>query len=197
MKGINFIEPLFRKVVSGGKTQTRRIIVSRTGFFNVIGKNGFVKEVWQCDADGWNGEDLIPVRPRYKPGETLYLKEPYAVLDDMILYRYGSNGESTVDTWQNKLFMPGKYARYFIEITGVRAERLQEISDEDCMKEGIREERFVNFPYETFYVIPDMSCPLSNTPREAYAVLINEINGCGTWESNPFVWVYDFKLKAK
>jgi hypothetical protein len=236
MKGINFIEPLFHKVVSGEKTQTRRIINPQPDFQAM--------ECYPVDEFGThetNGIDscgnyiMESIKPKHKPGEILYIKEPYIIYqvlnhmkyqdgrsfseisDGMIGYKY--DGHDSVDdfvrhvhlmgglyiekvyvqqnTWKNKLFMPEKYARYFIEITGVRAERLQDISDEDCMKEGIREERFVNFPYETFYVIPDMSCPLSNTPREAYADLIDKIGGEGTWESNPFVWVYDFKLKAK
>jgi hypothetical protein len=210
MKGIIFIEPMFRKVVSGEKTQTRRIIVSRTGFFNVISKNGFVKEVWQCDADGWNGENLIPVRPRYRAGEILYLKEPYFFHEKTgaLLYKYNlcSSVFSNADTdakikWQNKLFMPEKYARHFIEITDVRAERLQDIRNEDCLREGVGfkdvyEKLWSEKPTRKYfdYSFEDYEAWLVDIPVQSYYTLINKINGKGTWESNPFVWVYDFKL---
>ena len=89
--------------------------------------------------------------------------------------------------------MPESAARHFIKITGVRAERLQDISEEDCLKEGIEEviwngkilkssKHYFN-GYESY-----------GTPIEAYAELIDRINGNGTFQRNPFVWVYDFKL---
>lgn len=95
--------------------------------------------------------------------------------------------------WKNKLFMPQWAARYFIEITAVRAERLQDISDEDCLKEGIESFTKDNQLYKFGLDGWDWS-KMPRTPREAYAALINKISGKGTWESNPFVWVYDFKL---
>lgn len=97
---------------------------------------------------------------------------------------------------KNKLFMPEKYARYFIEITAVRAERLQDITEEDCIKEGIEyspEAVPIGYPFGAVF-------PYNNgfhnytTAKEAYAALINNISGKGTWERNPFVWVYDFRL---
>ena len=206
MKGICFIEPLFHKVVKGEKTQTRRIIKSSTGFFNVESKDGVITSIWKCDADGSNGDNLIPVMPKYKVGEKVYLKEPYYIHTDGDLH-YKFDGKEDVERflfdetkfenikWLNKLFMPAWAARYFIEITAVRAERLQDISEEDCLKEGIEKEvyngrLFNSTKYcngsETF-----------STPKEAYAELIDKINGKDTWERNPFVWIYDFKLLNK
>lgn len=78
MKGKIFPEPLFMAVIEGRKTQFREEVKSRTGFFNVEGRNdGVVTNIWECNADGWNGDDLIPVRPRYNIGDIVYLKEPY------------------------------------------------------------------------------------------------------------------------
>ena len=98
--------------------------------------------------------------------------------------------------WKNKLFIPEWAARYFIEITAVRAERLQDITEEDCMKEGI----IPNFSLtggRWHYFIPDKLNEPYHSPVEAYASLINNTNGKGTWERNPFVWVYDFRLIQK
>lgn len=225
MKGICFKEPLFHLTVQGIKTQTRRIIKSRTGFFQVCSKNGVVTDIWQTDANEWWGDDLIPVKPRYEAGETVYLKEPYhihAMSNPFVfqkweetVYKYGEDAESIgiledelgISKWKNKLFMPESKARYFIKITDVRAERLQGISEEDCIKEGIIEERpeFWNLPPEDgqpAFGVPEIvtahTCYATrwfDTPQEAYAVLIDGINGKGTWENNPWVWVYDYELE--
>jgi hypothetical protein len=238
MKGINFIEPLFRKVVSGEKTQTRRIVNPQPDEGIEIPEEGFIHfdgaycgGVQRCQ--GWNYDDvdlypvLFPVKPKYKPWETLYLKEPYCLECDFrqnedgkewtasgkILYRYGGDripghAKDSFGKWQNrnKLFMPEKYARYYIRITDVRAERLQEISDEDCIKEGIIETCSIAEDYydPVFENGIDMSRKINggmiiqyDSPREAYAALIDKISGKGAWESNPFVWVYDFELTSK
>ncbi|OJV17950.1 MAG: hypothetical protein BGO30_08380 [Bacteroidetes bacterium 41-46] len=230
MKGICFIEPLFHKVVKGEKTQTRRMIVSRTGYFQVESRNGVIFAIWQTDDNEWCGDNLVPVNPKYQVGEKVYLKEPYAETCDeygspLIAYRFDNtalylvrkdgNGDyyqlNTVKKpvttnwtinnfpacgeWKNKLFMPEWAARYFIEVTAVRAERLQDISEKDCIKEGIDR---IDFPAIHFGIEEgEYFHWLGNTPQEAYAALINKINGKGTWEKNPFVWVYDFKLIEK
>lgn len=215
MKGICFIEPLFHKVVKGEKTQTRRIINPQPDERGLRTTN--------IMFENYHGKGFLP---KYKVGEVVYLKEPYAETCDeygspLIAYRFDNtalylvrkdeNGDyyqlntikKPVTTnwtihnfpacgeWKNKLFMPGWAARYFIEITAVRVERLQDISDEDCMKEGICPKLdgllFVN-------EVNNIAYP---TPKRAYAALINEINGKGTWEKNPWVWVYDFELINK
>jgi hypothetical protein len=192
MKGISFIESLFYEVVSGRKTQTRRIMNPPP-----------------------NSSNLKNAKSLYRNGEVLYLKEPYCQDCDYvenvnskgwdangrILYRYSGDeiSEHAKDSdlfghWEDERFMPARYARYFIEITYVRAERLQDISDEDCIKEGIAEQRWNGLHPKVFYVIPKMTCELYVFPCSAYADLIDKIYGKGTWESNLFVWVYDFKL---
>lgn len=95
------------------------------------------------------------------------------------------------------MFVRADLMPYHIRITKVGFERLQNISDEDCIKEGIR--RWTKdkelFKYDlsdgfTMFWWRDMP----KIPREAYAVLINRISGKDTWESNPYVFVYDFEL---
>jgi hypothetical protein len=100
---------------------------------------------------------------------------------------------------ENKLFMPARYARYFIEITDVRCERLQSISEDDCLKEGIQYKEDSMFGYDmvTKYFSDYPELGTYDEPREAYATLIDKISGKGTWENNPYVWVYDFKLIEK
>jgi len=209
MKGIIFTENNFLLTIDRIKKQTRRIINPQPDFFDE-GKP-------YCETDfrfktksrlNEDGEHWFEIKPRYKVGETVYLKEPYFLYDEKYLelkttnglevsYKYGNNlsleeitGKSGLK-WESKLFMPESAARYFIKITDVRAERLQDISDEDCIKEGILEER--NWGNGTEWFTYSNGTYSFGTPREAYAALINEINGAGTWKDNPFVWVYDYE----
>ena len=89
--------------------------------------------------------------------------------------------------------MPAKYARYFIEILDVRCEQLQDISDKDCLREGIvKGGHPLAGGVPAWYVLD--RC-FENSPQEAYSALIDEINGKKVWESNPYVWVYDFIIR--
>jgi hypothetical protein len=226
MKGICFIEPLFDATIQEIKKQTRRIVRAPKNSVGIqIQTRAMDGAFWGCFALNEDEGTTNPktdqewvINPRYKGGEIIYLKEPYYLLPDFIdkdvIYKFGYTDEMLNNPalwknnfipkankikWKNKLFMPASAARYFIQIADVQCERLQDISDEDCIKEGISEE----FPeaygldnsYKRYFRCPDeISMEWFKTPQEAYAYLINKINGAGTWESNPFVWVYTYKL---
>lgn len=179
--------------------------------------NKFTKADWIDDSCNF-------FRPSYKVGETVYLKEPYqhavAFEDDGYGYFYGTeniedfskdfswfkNRTEDDKNWikgrikhgekkMNKLFMPEVAARYFIKITAVRAERLQDISDADCIKEGINGCDYGGMQCVVYGLEKGLFFDeLGSTPTKAYAALIDSINGKGTWDNNPFVWVYDYEL---
>lgn len=116
----------------------------------------------------------------YKEPETMECKE---TINGRIIPIHDLEFEQPID-WDQR--------RYEIAKAAMRQERLQDISDEDCLKEGIEKWLSVNK-----YVYKDIKRErmiIFNTPREAYAVLIDRLNGKGTWASNPIVWVYDFEL---
>ncbi|OJX63077.1 hypothetical protein [Dysgonomonas sp. 37-18] len=105
--------------------------------------------------------------------------------------------------YTNKMFVKAELMPNKIEILNVRAERLQDITDEDCIKEGIMETRYKsasgewNKYYWHFGVTKD-NCPHGQykeykTPREAFASLIDKVGKKGTWERNPYVFRYEFK----
>lgn len=216
MKGICFIEPLHDKTVKKIKDQTRRIIPEQfkwSDFRLLAVSSGEITAI--CPYEDGVAYENKRKYPRYKVGDILYLKEPYIDDSDMLftaypihetltynsgttLYQYG-NDAGILDSiygdkvkWKNKLFMGAKYARHFIKITSVRAERLQDISDEDCIKEGIEEER--NWGNGTEWFTYCNGTHSFDTPREAYKALINSIDGKNTWDNNPWVWVYDYEL---
>jgi hypothetical protein len=157
---------------------------------------------------GWNGTveetgESKEFKPRYKIGETVYLKEPFNITNPKKpLYKYNGdviglyslNGvEAKEQYWIHEKLMPEKFARYFIKITGVRCERLQDISDEDCLKEKISIVSALGG--QIFYECNmNEKTYICQSIKRAYAKFIDHISGKGTWERNPFVWVYDFEL---
>lgn len=111
--------------------------------------------------------------------------------------------------WNNKMFVCAEAMPSRIRINNIRVERLQDISDEDCLKEGIRPYNGSMIPQDTVryvgssidiippYGFDDYKLRIFHnyyTPKEAYSELIGRIEGKGTWKSNPFVFVYEFEL---
>lgn len=127
------------------------------------------------------------------------------VLDTYIEAMHSSKENS--HGWDNKMFVRADFMPHQIRITGIRIQRLQDISDEDCLKEGIslwtEAEDYIDSRIKksvdeliaagiTPYQIP--KCWGSyDSPRAAYAALIDKVSGKGTWERNPWVFVYDFE----
>ena len=93
--------------------------------------------------------------------------------------------------WFNKMFVKGELMPHQIKITNIRIEKLQDISDEDCLKEGIFKSELST---EATYNYDGSQCNGFKTPRDAYASLINKISGRFTWDANPYVFVFDFQL---
>lgn len=193
MKKIMFSDKflLTQAVLEGRKTQTRRIIPK--DFFSLTWDKRDNTLVYE------NGMgDFIDVRnskyAQYKVGEVVAVAQSYEALfeeqcDDTLelLDLFYSSG------WSNKMFVREDLMPYRIRITDVRLERLQEISDEDCLKEGIEELSTCSTADGKAYTFNGVNESYM-TPREAFAHLINEVSKKGTWEANPYVFVYDFEL---
>ena len=97
--------------------------------------------------------------------------------------------------WTNKMFVKADLMPRHIEFTDRKVERLQDISDEDCLKEGIYEDSGDDkFPPSIFYEFEGNKDDGFDTPREAFAALIDKVSGKGTWDSNPYVFCYEFVL---
>ncbi|MBJ2188141.1 MAG: hypothetical protein JFR41_05890 [Muribaculaceae bacterium] len=170
---------LTEAVLSGRKTQTRRII--------------------KCDVPLGNWSETYE-HTKYKVGEVVAVAQS---CKDANIADCPSPIENIyyearhLPGWTNKMFVRADLMPHHIRITNVRVERLQDISDDDCMKEGIckwtkDKELFKYDLYEGAEMFFWSDKPMK--PREAYAALIDRISGKGTWESNPYVFVYDFEL---
>ena len=96
--------------------------------------------------------------------------------------------------WDNKMFVRANLMPHKIRITNVRIERLQEISDEDCLKEGLEWDGVASQYYVNYQKEIGHKMFLGKTLREAFSHLIDKVSGKGTWKSNPYVFAYDFEL---
>ena len=100
--------------------------------------------------------------------------------------------------YTNKMFVRAEDMPHHIKITNIRVEHLQDISDEDCLREGVRlwedaDSEYKSNPLGKLYEIVGRWAGYKS-PREAFAALIDYVSGKGTWDSNPLVWVYEFEL---
>lgn len=133
--------------------------------------------------------------PRYKVGEIVAVAQSYESINenyfnnnDPMRFYYKQQTEN-LKGWNNKMFVRADLMPHQIQITTIRLERLQDISDEDCIAEGIDIS-----PFDYGFWDKNKIRRSFSTPREAYAALIDKVSGKGTWESNPYVFVYEFKL---
>lgn len=202
---------LTQAVLDDLKTMTRRIVtyplkfrgVNVAGYFVCKRPSGEVTEICMYDED----ERMIDggqILPKYKVGEVVAIAQSYKDLgyDPDSLDRdpkdLGIRGFMKHSAgWNNKMFVSAAACKKHIRITGVKCERLQDISEADCLKEGIIKytkdgtvfkydlsDRFEMFSWQD----------MKRSPREAFSALIDKVSGKGTWECNPFVWAYEFEL---
>lgn len=141
---------------------------------------------------------------RYKVGEVVAIAQSYKDCVDECIRETGLPVKIKPNLkkeagYKDKRFVKADLMPDHIRITAMRQERLQDISDEDCMKEGIiKVNKYPPIRYVYKRSINQDGDILSShwysTPREAFAALIDRVSGRGTWESNPMVYVYDFEL---
>lgn len=135
------------------------------------------------------------VYPAYQIGEEIAIAQPYKdiCLTDPIFFE-GMRREAG---WNNKMFVKAEYMPHRIRITDIKAEHLQDISDEDCLREGIFEDAEEHGGLYTtqFYDFVGNDGDGFATPREAFAALIDRVSGRGTWQDNPWVVAYTMDLQ--
>ena len=184
---------LTKAVLYGRKTMPRRIIKGEfekiTAFSTTYG--------WYYDGETKDGE-TIEIQPQYWEGEKVAVAQPYKETDVLSFNAYLPDGLKrhkemlSSAGYRNKMFVKAEYMPHRIRITNIKVERLQDISEEDCMKEGLlageQEPRMYGFR------LPEGTVLSFLTPREAFADLIDRISGKGTWNRNPWVFAYEFEL---
>jgi len=196
MKKIMFSDAfcLTKAVLDGTKTMTRRNL-TLTLDKDVDGKliRVYPSKVFFDNGKwlfGYDGKTyFLPKEnyPAYKVGEVVAVAQSYNAVGRPQYDKFGR--EEAGNT--NKMFVKSDLLPHHIKITDVKVERLQSITDDDIMREGIY--RFGKSVY-AFERKAEGYLSMFPTAREAFASLIDKISGNGTWESDPWVVAYGFEL---
>ncbi|MDC2620925.1 hypothetical protein [Bacteroides ovatus] len=198
MKKIMFNDKfgLTQAVLDGRKTMTRRIIkLDKLGEYNF---DNALKQEWGRKSI----EAYINNYARYKVGEVIAIAQSYETVfhsgncpNDFFVDSSTINKKYCGAGFKNKMFVKADLMPHHIEITGIKVERLQEISDEDCLKEGIIHAYTDNDGIKRYHTPHTKRGYLStDVAQQAFSFLIDKVSGKGTWESNPFVFAYEFRL---
>lgn len=188
---------LTQAVLEGRKTQTRRIAYTAGRMEGLTFRQDLegVNKGRACLFEG----GILLAKSAYKLGETIAIAQKYddLVKDDEFYRLCGIHGMPLEcikyeKGCTNKMFVRADLMPHHICITRIRVERLQDISEEDCLAEGIWEAHDVGLEGVTYWYTGLANSPY-RTAREAYAALIDKISGKGTWQSNPYVFAYDFE----
>ena len=221
MKKIMFSDKflLTQAVLEGRKTQTRRLIKCCKTFkgewvagFNIHIRPSDKKVVglpcmYDVDESEFDGGEILP---KYKVGEVVAVAQNMCdVYAEWDMVHSGKDTKALMKKFggspcfNNKMFVKASEMPHQIRITDVRVEKLQDISGNDCLKEGVvvNEPKIkggINMYYPCEYL---RSCAkevgwgrVFHTPREAFAHLINQVSRKDVWSENPYVFVYDFEL---
>lgn len=197
MKKIMFNDKhgLTEAVLKGRKTMTRRTLNLTKADKEYI-----------ASAFDWDLREsvIIDRYAKYKVGEAVAVAQAYKDIaeNSYFVNQCAANGETASgkkyeEGWNNKMFVAAYYMPHHIRITDIKVERLQEISEEDCLREGIMIKsgfpRKKSFPY--YFAGGKRGWDNSfSTPRKAFAALIDAVSGKGTWERNAYVLAYTFEL---
>lgn len=209
---------LTQAVLDGRKTTTRRIVTDKKLHYwkcscpdMVIVRVPESQKLKTDDDNTYFGiKDKISseyycdtITSPYKVDEVVAIAQPYKSLYSTgwkpLLEYYPDLSEredaELLEGWNNKMAVKADLMPHHIRITNIKIERLQDISDEDCLKEGIYKGQCGSVDthfMDVYYYKGDIQ-PYC-TPRGAFAELIDKVSGKGTWGSNPYVFVYEFEL---
>ncbi len=184
---------LTQAVLDGTKTMTRRSVPQSlldeydTWYEDFIYKQIGLEEYLSV-------EEYVLNLTAYKVGEVVAIAQSYHNLN-----KSGYTAPEWLDHvcessagYENKMFVRADLMPHHIKITDVKVERLQDISDEDILKEGVYQFDELFYVSKDIGYAPEVAFP---TAREAFWYLIDSISGKGTWESNPWVAAYSFELE--
>lgn len=184
---------LTQAVLDGTKTMTRRSVPQSlldeydTWYEDFIYKQIGLEEYLSV-------EEYVLNLTAYKVGEVVAIAQSYHNLN-----KSGYTAPEWLDHvcessagYENKMFVRADLMPHHIKITDVKEERLQDISDEDILKEGVYQFDELFYVSKDIGYAPEVAFP---TAREAFWYLIDSISGKGTWESNPWVAAYSFELE--
>ena len=195
MKKIMFNDScgLTQAVLEGRKTMTRRVM--SIDFYNSLDMKAYSNGDMECfmDRDGDFIDFRYTTKTPYQMGEIVAVAQSYHALNKAgyVAPEWLDHTCESSAGYKNKMFVRADLMPHRIRITNIKVERLQDISHEDCLKEGIlyQDGYFCGYKVSA----PNMAFG-AMTAQQAFAALIDKVSGEGTWDSNPYVFVYEFEL---
>lgn len=202
---ILFSAPMVRAILAGAKTQTRRPLRKGTWWNAEHGVIRMAPAGLAC-----TGFELVPC-PYGQPGDRLWVRETWAphfmyegvkprniLIDARSCLFYAADGGITggceagqrAKRWRPAIHMPRRASRITLQVSGVRVERLQDISEADALAEGVTPKWEPGCSGRLMEAFGGFSF---RPAASAYADLWEQINGHGSWDANPWVWVVEFK----
>jgi hypothetical protein len=197
---------MVRAILSGAKTQTRRVVKPQPT------PNGGGPVVMQTQSGFFNANGLPIVCPYGQPGDRLWVREkwqpksPYwfnilksgedrssEAIEYAVQFAATCPSPGLQGRWRSSIHMPRWASRITLEVMGVRVERLQDISEADAMTEGSDCVTWSGIKGTAADLIDWPLKEVNNPYRNGYAVMWESISGPGSWDKNPWVWVVEFK----
>ncbi|PZQ69581.1 MAG: hypothetical protein DI563_19370 [Variovorax paradoxus] len=193
---------MVRALLAGTKTQTRRVITNQPHSVTLVESGNHLFD-YRNDLGDYSRvvpmSKAVTLCPYGQPGDRLWVRETFTdsgrvlpPIEEPFIYAADRNEAGVMKwaaRWKPSIHMPRAASRILLEVTGVRVERLQDISEADAREEGA-----------TFHD----GCGVGHSgwrhdhgdvhadARSAYARLWEQINGAGSWDANPWVWVAEF-----
>jgi len=194
---ILFKGEMVQAILAGTKTQTRRLVK--------LTDTDRVREIRSCRNWHLDDPNAAMACPYGQRGDRLWVRETYRFdgLDPNIgmkekdpeTVQYREDEDDEFVAWRPSIFMPRWASRITLEITGVRVERLNNISEADAMAEGVAQDNQPD-PCNNMWCVKGTQVQGWNSAKSACAALWESINGPGSWAANPFVWVIEFTKRS-
>jgi hypothetical protein len=204
-KPILFSTPMVKAILDGRKTMTRRVVKAPV-LYKVVAPPSLISQVGDVWEFLWNGKMVgggFKIKPPYSVGDLLWVRETwrrysrsectcyeYCQCPPDGTFLYFADWGPNESKWKPSIHMPKTAARIWLEVTSVRVERLQEITEEDAVKEGIKNV-FERNPHYDGTIGSAIKINHLTQFRELWDS-INAKRGYG-WDVNPWVWVIEFK----
>lgn len=194
---ILFSAPMIRAILDGRKSQTRRIIKPQPRQIDGGWQYGKKYQNHAFGAAATPATDIFyPYQCPYgQPGDHLWVRETWQKFGKEYAYAATDGDVFSETKWRPSIHMPRDASRITLQITDIRAERLHDITESDAIDEGINfttQNGGPNKYYDNYHTGRWMDSEMLNNPIASYRTLWETINGPGSWEQNPWVWVIEF-----
>lgn len=209
-RGILFFAPMVRALLAGTKTQTRRALTCQPTatptavrvFRDKAGTKPVIAALW----DAPEGADCACLCAYGVPGDRLWVKETWSLPGGRLRYRAdGEKANGDVWAWAPSIHMRRTDSRITLEVTGVRIERVQDISEADAIAEGVAADPALRGDDDlaVHQIAREHDAAAGRIgampmPVARYALLWDSINGKypNNWNANPWAWVVEFRRVA-